>query len=145
MGVRESLKTERPDIIVLRVQAPDIGLRALRVVRRAGRSQRRHLLQLRPAEPQPVGFAPALRALGTDLGFVPFVIGTCVVLYVLTLVFSAGNVGMGGLLSILAPKQPGAVPVRRQRGHSGVRRRTAGGRSSARAGCTAASCTSSST
>jgi len=36
------------------------------------------------------GFAPALRALGTDLGFVPFVIGACAVLYGLTLVFSAG-------------------------------------------------------
>ena len=65
------------------------------------------------------GFAPALRALGTDLGFVPFVIGTCVVLYALTLVFSAGNVGMGGLLSMLSPSNravflfgaSGAVPV----------------------------------
>jgi rhomboid protease GluP len=65
------------------------------------------------------GFAPALRALGTDLGFVPFVIGTCVVLYALTLVFSAGSVGTGGLLSILSPSNQavflfgasGAVPV----------------------------------
>jgi membrane associated rhomboid family serine protease len=65
------------------------------------------------------GFAPALRALGTDLGFVPFVTGTCVVLYGLTLVFSAGNVGMGGLLSILSPSNravflfgaSGAIPV----------------------------------
>ena len=65
------------------------------------------------------GFAPALRALGTDLGFVPFVIGTCVVLCALALVFSAGSVGMGGLLSILSPSNravflfgaSGAVPV----------------------------------
>src|SRR3970040_1401209 len=34
------------------------------------------------------GYAPAIRALGGDLGFVPFVIGTCVVLYALTLIFS---------------------------------------------------------
>jgi rhomboid protease GluP len=65
------------------------------------------------------GYAPALRALGTDLGFVPFVIGTCVVLYVLTLVFSGRNIGMGGLFNILAPSSQalflfgasGAVPV----------------------------------
>jgi len=31
------------------------------------------------------GFGPWLRSLGNDLGFVPFVIGTCVVLYVLTI------------------------------------------------------------
>jgi rhomboid protease GluP len=65
------------------------------------------------------GYAPALRALGRDLGFVPFVIGTCVVLYVLTLVFSRGQVGMGGLLSMFAPSgqalflfgASGALPV----------------------------------
>ena len=65
------------------------------------------------------GFAPALRALGTDLGFVPFVIGACAVLYGLTLVFSAGSVGMSGLLSILSPSNravflfgaSGAIPV----------------------------------
>ena len=32
------------------------------------------------------GWAPAFRALGRDLGFVPFVIGTCFVAYALTLV-----------------------------------------------------------
>jgi rhomboid protease GluP len=65
------------------------------------------------------GFAPALRALGTDLGFVPFVIGACAVLYVLTLVASRGNIGMGGLFSLFSPSVPalflfgasGAVPV----------------------------------
>ena len=46
------------------------------------------------------GFAPALRSLGGDLGFVPFVIGACVVLYVLTLVASQGNIGMGGLFGM---------------------------------------------
>ena len=65
------------------------------------------------------GYAPALRALGTDLGFVPFVIGTCVVLYGLTLVFSGGNIGMNGLFGILSPSSQalflfgasGALPV----------------------------------
>jgi rhomboid protease GluP len=43
------------------------------------------------------GFAPMLRSLGQDLGFVPFVIGTCALIYVLTLIASRGNIGMGGL------------------------------------------------
>jgi len=55
------------------------------------------------------GFAPALRALGADLGFVPFVIGTCIIVYGLTLVFSGGIVGMQGL-ALLAPRQ-GALIV----------------------------------
>jgi rhomboid protease GluP len=49
------------------------------------------------------GFAPALRTLGQDLGFVPFVIGTCFFLYVLTLLDSQGNIGMSGLMSLLSP------------------------------------------
>ena len=49
------------------------------------------------------GYAPALRALGADLGFVPFVIGTCSVLYVLTLLASRGNIGMSGLFGFLSP------------------------------------------
>ena len=49
------------------------------------------------------GFAPALRALGADLGFVPFVIGTCSVLYVLTLIASRGDIGMNGLFGFLSP------------------------------------------
>jgi rhomboid protease GluP len=65
------------------------------------------------------GFAPALRTLGQDLGFVPFVIGTCFVLYVLTLVASRGNIGMGGLFSLISPSTQalflfgasGALPV----------------------------------
>src|SRR5512138_1910801 len=43
------------------------------------------------------GFAPALRSLGADLGFVPFVTGTCVILYALTLLASKGDIGMSGL------------------------------------------------
>jgi rhomboid protease GluP len=50
---------------------------------------------------------------------VPFVIGTCVVLYGVTLIFSGGNIGMGGLFSILSPSRQalflfgasGALPV----------------------------------
>lgn len=49
------------------------------------------------------GYAPALRALGNDMGFVPFVIGTCVVLYVLTLALSGSNIGMSGLFNLLSP------------------------------------------
>jgi rhomboid protease GluP len=49
------------------------------------------------------GYAPALRSLGTDMGFVPFVIGTCSVLYVLTLLASRGDIGMNGLFGFLSP------------------------------------------
>src|SRR5436190_17059640 len=48
------------------------------------------------------GFAPALRSLGHDLGFVPFVTGFCAVLYVITLLFGGINFG-GGLMGILSP------------------------------------------
>jgi rhomboid protease GluP len=65
------------------------------------------------------GFAPVLRALGGDMGFVPFVMGTCVILYALTLVASQGNIGMGGLFSLFSPSRQalflfgasGALPV----------------------------------
>jgi rhomboid protease GluP len=49
------------------------------------------------------GFAPALRALGQDLGFVPFVIAANVILWGLTLVASRGNIGTGGLFTFLSP------------------------------------------
>ena len=51
------------------------------------------------------GFAPALRSLGHDVGFVPFVIGTCGVVYALMLVASGDEIGMGGLMNLLAPNQ----------------------------------------
>ena len=65
------------------------------------------------------GFAPLLRSFGGDMGFVPFVIGACAVLYVLTLLGSGGNIGMGGLFSLFSPSRQslflfgasGAVPV----------------------------------
>lgn len=49
------------------------------------------------------GFAPALRSLGYDLGFVPFVIGTCAVMYVLTLLFSRDAIGTAGLFTMFSP------------------------------------------
>jgi len=49
------------------------------------------------------GYAASLRALGTDLGFVPFVIGACSILYGLTLLASGGQIGMNGLFGFLSP------------------------------------------
>jgi rhomboid protease GluP len=53
------------------------------------------------------GFAPVLRNLGRDLGFVPFTIGGCVIVYVLTLVASGGLTvtGAGSPLNFLGPSQ----------------------------------------
>src|SRR5947209_5636249 len=58
------------------------------------------------ANPGLWGFGPALRRLGADLGFVPLVIGTCSVLYVLTLLVTglSGQLQpISGLMSILPP------------------------------------------
>ena len=65
------------------------------------------------------GFAPLLRNLGNDLGFVPLTVGTCVVLYIATLVASGGAIRVQGLMSLLAPSvqalvlfgASGSVPV----------------------------------
>jgi rhomboid protease GluP len=65
------------------------------------------------------GFAPALRSLGHDLGFVPFVTGLCVVVYAVTLVATGGSVMRGGLMTLLSPSAyslllfgaSGSVPV----------------------------------
>jgi rhomboid protease GluP len=65
------------------------------------------------------GFAPALRSLGRDLGFIPFVIGTCVVVYILTLIASRGALSQGGFLNFLGPNvtalllfgASGSIPV----------------------------------
>ena len=51
------------------------------------------------------GFAPALRNLGHDMGFVPLVTGLCVVTYVLTLV--VGGVQNYGILGFLSPGDAG--------------------------------------
>ena len=65
------------------------------------------------------GFAPLLRSLGRDLGFIPFVMGTCIVVYVLTLIASGGMMNQVSPLSLLGPSQAalllfgesGAVPI----------------------------------
>jgi rhomboid protease GluP len=65
------------------------------------------------------GFAPTLRNLGRDLGFVPFIMGTCIIVFGITLLLSRGNVGMGGLFNLFSPSTEalftlgasGAIPV----------------------------------
>lgn len=65
------------------------------------------------------GFAPALRRLGHDMGFVPFVTGLCLALYAVTYLLSAGEPSRGGVLNFLSPSMPvlamfgasGAIPV----------------------------------
>ncbi len=51
------------------------------------------------------GFAPVLRRLGTDMGFVALVVWGSGALYLLSLLLSGRDIGMGGgsLLNILAP------------------------------------------
>ncbi|HEY7473863.1 MAG TPA: hypothetical protein VH679_02560, partial [Vicinamibacterales bacterium] len=43
------------------------------------------------------GFAPALRSLGQDLGFVPLVTGLSTIVFVASLLFSSGRIGLNGL------------------------------------------------
>ena len=64
------------------------------------------------------GFAPVLRNFGRDLGFVPFIIGTCILAYGASLLLSRGT-SMGGPLNFLSPDSrallamgaSGAIPV----------------------------------
>src|SRR5207247_9203364 len=56
------------------------------------------------ANPGLWGFAPMLRQLGADFGFVPLVIGGSTILYVLTLLMSGSELQVVGPgFSILAP------------------------------------------
>ncbi|HKB13157.1 MAG TPA: rhomboid family intramembrane serine protease [Vicinamibacterales bacterium] len=65
------------------------------------------------------GFGPMLRSLGVDFPFAQIVVGVCVTLWVITLLMSGGQVGGGGMLSILSPSSnvlllfgaSGAFPV----------------------------------
>jgi rhomboid protease GluP len=60
------------------------------------------------------GWAPALRALGSDLGFMPFIIGACGAIYVLSLALSGGSFGgmlSPGFLVLDYLGNSGAVPV----------------------------------
>ena len=73
------------------------------------------------ANPGLWGFGPMLRQLGGDLGFAPLVIGSCSVIYVLTLIASGSQLQLtgGGMMSILSPStrslllfgMSGAYPV----------------------------------
>jgi rhomboid protease GluP len=67
------------------------------------------------------GFAPALRSLGHDLGFVPFMTALCILVYGVTLMwpFSPAMSGDSGIFDLLSPNgrnlevfgSSGAVPV----------------------------------
>lgn len=65
------------------------------------------------------GYAPVLRRLGHDMGFVPLVVTVSIGLYVATLIASGEAMRMGGLRTFLAPSTlslflfgaSGAVPV----------------------------------
>ena len=65
------------------------------------------------------GFAPLLRNLGNDFGFVPLTITGCVALYAVSLLLSFPDIGGRGLFSFLAPSTQslfllgasGAIPV----------------------------------
>ena len=51
------------------------------------------------------GFAPALTRLGRDMGFVPFVITSCIVLYAATILVDRRNIG--GIFDLLSPTNTG--------------------------------------
>jgi len=65
------------------------------------------------------GYAAAVRRMGSDLGFIPFVVGLSVVMYVLMLIGSRGEIMGGSLFSLISPNTTnlllfgasGAVPV----------------------------------
>ncbi len=65
------------------------------------------------------GFAPLLSRWGRDLGFTPFVMGGCIILFALTLLIDPGGIRAGGFLNFLSPSLPslflfgasGATPV----------------------------------
>src|SRR5262245_53440166 len=64
------------------------------------------------ANPSLWGFAPVLRQLRADLGFVPLVVGGSTVLYVLSLLLSGHEVEiLGGGLSILSPSSAALVAL----------------------------------
>jgi rhomboid protease GluP len=71
------------------------------------------------ANPGLWGFGPALRNLGADFAFAPLVVGTCVTLWVITLLLSGAGIGTGNIMSALSPSTgvlllfgaSGAVPV----------------------------------
>jgi rhomboid protease GluP len=71
------------------------------------------------ANPGLWGFGPLLKQLGNDMGFVPMVIGTSAIMYLVSLLLSGSAIRMDGLMSMLAPSTPvlfllgasGSIPV----------------------------------
>jgi rhomboid protease GluP len=65
------------------------------------------------------GFGPALRQLGVTLGFAQVVVGTCVTLWVITLLMSGSSIRVGNIMTALSPSTQvlflfgasGAIPV----------------------------------
>lgn len=65
------------------------------------------------------GFAPLVRVLGDDLGFLRLVMAGCIFLYIATLIVGSGETRAGGMFSLLSPGSTGlflfgasgAVPV----------------------------------
>jgi membrane associated rhomboid family serine protease len=65
------------------------------------------------------GFGPALRQIGVNFGFAQIVVGTCVTLWVFTLLMSGSAIRLGSVFSALSPSTPvlflfgasGAIPV----------------------------------
>lgn len=56
------------------------------------------------------GFAPVLRRLGNDLGFVQIVIGACIALFAASLIAdTSGILGGGGLFGFLSPSRPSLI------------------------------------
>jgi rhomboid protease GluP len=98
------------------------------------------------ANPSLWGFGPALRQLGADLGFVPLVIGSAVVIYVLTLIASGPSAlsGGGSIFNLFGPNDR-ALLLFGASGAYPVFVSAAGGRCSALPGCMPACCTSGST
>ena len=91
------------------------------------------------------GFAPLLRSLGNDLGFVQLVVWGCGALYVISLLLSGSALRMsGGLFGFLAPDL-GVLYLLGASGGGPCSGSAGGGRCSAPAGFTAACFTSSST
>lgn len=70
------------------------------------------------ANPSLWGWAPALNRLGRDFGFTQLVIGGCVAMYLLTLVYAPDQIRMSGLMFLAPGQEPlflfgmsGAAPV----------------------------------
>jgi len=49
------------------------------------------------------GFGPLVTKLGRDMGFTPFVMGACIVIFVVSLLIDTKGVRIGGLTSFLSP------------------------------------------